>query len=31
MTFGQGGPGNDTKEGGAVNEDNVKDNVGLLT
>ncbi len=30
MTFGQGAPGNDTKEGGAVNEDNVKDGVRLL-
>ena len=30
MTFGQGGPGKDTKEGGAVNEDNVKDGVSLL-
>lgn len=27
MTFGQGGAGNDTKDGGAVNEDNVKDGV----
>jgi hypothetical protein len=29
QTFGKGAPGNDTKEGGAVNEDNVKDNVSL--
>ena len=27
ITFGQSGPGKDTKEGGAVNEDKVKDNV----
>ena len=29
QTFGQGAPGNDTKEGGAVNEDKVKNDVRL--
>jgi len=30
MTFGEGTPGNDTKEGGAVNEDRVNSDVRIL-